>query len=833
MQPQYDPCDIETTAQQDWAHSRAFCAVEGQGGQNYYCLSMFPYPSGSLHMGHVRNYAIGDAIARYQRLLGKNVLQPIGWDAFGLPAERAAIKSGVPPATWTRRNIAEMRAQLQRLGFAYDWSREIATCDPGYYRWEQWFFLRLLERGLVYRKRAMVNFCPHDNTVLANEQVVDGRCWRCETVVEHRELPQWFMRITAYADELLTGLDHLDGWPEAVKSMQRNWIGRSEGAEVRIAIDGHEPLTIFTTRPDTIMGMTYVAVAAEHPLTMAAARSDPTIADFISSCQTGSVAESAMELMEKRGVPLPHVARHPLTGEPLPIYAANFVVMGYGSGAIMAVPAHDSRDFDFAKKYGLPIRQVIAPADGSAWPLDQAAFTEPGILINSPPWDGLDSATAKQHIIRTLAERRLGQARVQYRLRDWGVSRQRYWGAPIPMIHCRHCDAVPVPEDQLPVLLPEDLSPLENGASPLPALASFVETTCPRCGAPARRETDTFDTFMESSWYFARFCCPDQQQAMVDERVRAWLPVDQYIGGIEHAVLHLLYARFFLKAMRDTGLVQIDEPFARLLTQGMVLKDGAKMAKSKGNVVDPNALIERYGADTVRLYVLFAAPPEQSLEWSDQGVEGAARFLRRLWRLGHDLLAQENLLAQEPQQAPIAPGGAPAQLAYQAIQFTIAKVTEDMGTRRHFNTAIAAMMELCNTLIRLHADAAVPAMERNWVIRQGVRAILVMLSPICPHISHHLWQRLGEPGACHEARWPEPDKEAMRRDWVTMAVQINGRRRGQIQAPSQADEAAIMAALREEPSISRHLQGLVIQRVILVQGRLVNVVATTSAQEAV
>ena len=827
MQPQYDPKTIEKAVQQEWAHSKAFCAREDQGREKYYCLSMFPYPSGSLHMGHVRNYAIGDAIARHQRLLGKNVLQPIGWDAFGLPAERAAIKSGVPPAAWTRRNIAEMRAQLQRLGFAYDWSRELATCDPEYYRWEQWFFLRLLERGLVYRKNAVVNFCPHDNTVLANEQVLDGRCWRCETLVEHRELPQWFMRITAYADELLADLEHLEGWPDAVRAMQRNWIGRSEGAEVQIPIDGAEPLTIFTTRPDTIMGMTYVAVAAEHPLTLAAAQNDRAIADFVASCRAGSIAESALELMEKRGVPLPHVARHPLTDEALPIYAANFVLMSYGSGAIMAVPAHDTRDHEFARTYGLPIRQVIAPADGSTWPMEQGAYTALGVLVHSGPWNGLDSATARQRIVQTLEERHLGQARVQYRLRDWGVSRQRYWGAPIPMVFCASCGAVPVPEDQLPVLLPDDLSPRENGASPLPELASFVETTCPSCGQAARRETDTFDTFMESSWYFARFCCPDQNEAMLDERTRYWLPVDQYIGGIEHAVLHLLYARFFHKAMRDVGLVTGDEPFANLLTQGMVLKDGAKMAKSKGNVVDPNALIERYGADTVRLYMLFAAPPEQSLEWSDQGVEGAARFLRRLWRLAHDLLAQP------PQQTTAALGCEAARLAYQAIQLTIAKVTEDMGARRHFNTAIAAMMELSNTLIRLNADENAPRDERSWVVRQGLRAMVVMLSPICPHISHHLWQRLGESGACHDAQWPRPDQAAMHRDQVTMAVQINGRRRGQIQAPSQADETTIMAALQQDPDIVRHLQGLAIQRVVLVPGRLVNVVAISVAQEAV
>lgn len=827
MQPQYDPKTIEETAQREWAHSKAFCAREDQGREKYYCLSMFPYPSGSLHMGHVRNYAIGDAIARYQRLLGKNVLQPIGWDAFGLPAERAAIKSGVPPAAWTKHNIAEMRAQLERLGFAYDWSRELATCEPQYYRWEQAFFLRLLERGLVYRKNAVVNFCPHDNTVLANEQVVDGRCWRCETLVEHRELPQWFMRITAYADELLADLERLEGWPDAVRIMQRNWIGRSEGAEVQIPIDDAEPLTIFTTRPDTIMGMTYVAVAAEHPLTLAAARHDPAIADFVASCRAGSIAESALELMEKRGVPLPHVARHPLTGEALPIYAANFVLMSYGSGAIMAVPAHDTRDYEFARTYGLPIRQVIAPADGSAWPMEQGAYTALGVLVHSGPWNGLDSATARQRIVQTLEERHLGQARVQYRLRDWGVSRQRYWGAPIPMIHCPTCGAVPVPEDQLPVLLPDDLSPKDNGASPLPGLASFVETSCPGCGQAARRETDTFDTFMESSWYFARFCCPDQNEAMLDERVRYWLPVDQYIGGIEHAVLHLLYARFFHKAMRDVGLVTGDEPFANLLTQGMVLKDGAKMAKSKGNVVDPNALIERYGADTVRLYMLFAAPPEQSLEWSDQGVEGAARFLRRLWRLAHDLLAQP------PQQTTVDLGCESARLAYQAVQLTIAKVTEDMGARRHFNTAIAAMMELSNTLMRLNADETAPRAERNWVIREGLRAMVVMLSPVCPHISHHLWQQFGESGACHDAQWPRPDQAAMRRDQVIMAVQINGRRRGQIQTPHQVDEATIMAALRQDPDIARHLQGLAIQRVVLVPGRLVNVVATSAAQEAV
>ncbi|MBD3671225.1 MAG: leucine--tRNA ligase, partial [Gammaproteobacteria bacterium] len=633
MEEQYKPEQVEAQAQQYWEEHNSFRAVEDASREKFYCLSMFPYPSGRLHMGHVRNYTIGDVISRYQRMQGRNVLQPMGWDAFGLPAENAAMKNNVPPASWTYENIDYMRGQLKRLGFGYDWEREIATCTPEYYRWEQWLFTRLFEKGLVYKRTAPVNWCPNDLTVLANEQVIDGCCWRCDTPVERREIPQYFMKITDYADELLKGLDKLEGWPDKVRTMQKNWIGRSEGVEVHFGLaEGSEALKVFTTRPDTLMGVTYVAVAAEHPLALSGATNNPELLDFIEECKHQETAEAAMETMEKRGMDTGLKAIHPLTGEQVPIYVANFVLMGYSEGAVMAVPAHDQRDWEFAHKYGLPIKQVIAPADGSEVDLGEGAYTEKGVLVESGDFTGKTSREAFDAIAQALADAGKGCKRVNFRLRDWGVSRQRYWGCPIPIINCPDCGEVPVPENQLPVVLPEEVS-FDGVGSPIKKMPEFYETTCPRCGGKAERETDTFDTFMESSWYYARYTSPDNEQAMLDERAKQWLPVDQYIGGEEHAILHLLYARFFHKLLRDEGLVDSDEPFTNLLTQGMVLKDGSKMSKSKGNTVDPQALVEEYGADTARLFTMFAAPPEQSLEWNDAGVEGAFRFLKRVWAL--------------------------------------------------------------------------------------------------------------------------------------------------------------------------------------------------------
>ncbi|MGC9457766.1 MAG: leucine--tRNA ligase, partial [Halothiobacillaceae bacterium] len=610
MQEQYHAAEIEERAQAHWSETRAFEVVEDPTREKYYCLSMFPYPSGRLHMGHVRNYTIGDVIARYQRMKGRNVLQPMGWDAFGLPAENAALKNGVAPGRWTFENMDYMRGQLQRLGFAYDWSRELATCAPDYYRWEQWLFTRLVRKGLAYKKTAVVNWDPVDQTVLANEQVIDGRGWRSGALVERREIPQWFIRITDYAEQLLDDLRLLEGWPEQVRTMQANWIGRSEGVTLRFGIEDGDDLSVYTTRPDTLMGVSYVGVAAEHPLARARAESDPALAAFIEECTHTRVAEADMATMEKRGMPLGVDAIHPITGERVPVWVANFVLMEYGSGAVMAVPAHDQRDWEFARKYDLPIRQVIAPDDGAAVDLSEGAFVERGVLIESGDFSGLSSEEAFEAIANWLENRGLGGREVHYRLRDWGVSRQRYWGCPIPVVNCPHCGAVPVPEDQLPVVLPTDVE-MAGPQSPIKGMREFIETTCPECGGPAERETDTFDTFFESSWYYARYACPDQTAAMLDERADYWLPVDQYIGGIEHAVLHLLYARFFHKLMRDEGLIAKDqpEPFTRLLTQGMVNKDGAKMSKSKGNTVDPQPLIERYGADTVRLFMMFAAPP--------------------------------------------------------------------------------------------------------------------------------------------------------------------------------------------------------------------------------
>lgn len=859
LSERYEPQAIEPAVQRAWRSEGTFRASEDPEREKFYCLCMFPYPSGRLHMGHVRNYTIGDVISRFQRMQGKNVLQPMGWDAFGLPAENAAIENNVPPAEWTRSNIDYMRGQLERLGFAYDWGRELATCDPSYYRWEQWFFTRLYEKGLVYRDTAVVNWDPVDQTVLANEQVIDGCGWRSGAPVERREIPQWFLRITAYADELLEELDRLDDWPEAVKTMQRNWIGRSEGLAIRFALsDRSGDLEVFTTRPDTLLGATYMAVAPEHPLAVAAAASKPAIAAFLDSCRAQSTSEAVLEQMEKRGEPLGLTVDHPITGDPLPVWVANFVLMGYGTGAVMSVPAHDQRDWEFARRHGLPVRQVVAPADGRPADIDAAAFTEHGVLVNSGRFDGLDFDAAFDAIAGALEPEGRATRRVQYRLRDWLVSRQRYWGCPIPVVYAEDGAIVPESDERLPVELPEDVA-WEGVASPLRSLPGFTQTTMPDGSGTARRETDTFDTFFESSWYFSRFCCQDNDRAMVDERVDYWMPVDIYIGGIEHAVLHLLYARFFHKAMRDAGLVASDEPFTRLLTQGMVCKetyyrDGGgrrqyyrpedidveidekgraqaarlradgqpvtigpveKMSKSKNNGVDPQALIDRYGADTVRLYTMFAAPPDQTLEWSDSAVEGQFRFLKSLWRLTREHVAQ----AAQP---PDGPAASPEALGTMRrhIHETVAKVTDDVSRRYKFNTAIAAVMELVNHLSRFEgADAAARAVRQ-----EALDTVVLLLAPIVPHAATVLWEALGHAEAVVDARWPEVDEAALERDEIDLVVQVNGRKRAVMRVPADADKAACEAAALAEENVRRFTSEGTIRKIIVVPGKLVNIV---------
>ncbi|RMH60793.1 MAG: leucine--tRNA ligase [Zetaproteobacteria bacterium] len=816
MSERYDAHTIEAKWQARWASAGVDAASDDPADTRprYYCLVMFPYPSGNLHMGHVRNYCLGDAVARYKRMRGFNVLHPIGWDAFGLPAENAAIKHGRSPAEWTWANIAQMRAQLRRLGLSYDWSREIATCHPDYYRWEQWLFTRLLDKGLAYQAEAEVNWCEACHTVLANEQVEDGACWRCDTPVTRKRLRQWFIRITAYAEELLADLDRLSGWPARVVEMQRNWIGKSVGAEVRFPLCGRkDALTVFTTRPDTLMGVTYLALAAGHPLVQERAREDAQLAAFVAECARSSTREADIETMEKRGMPLGIEAEHPVTGERIPVWVANFVLMGYGTGAVMSVPAHDARDFAFAQKYGLPIKQVVAPVDGE-WDLAQGAFCEDGVLMASGAFDGLDSATARARITEWLEARGLGKARVQYRLRDWLVSRQRYWGAPIPVVHCPECGVVPVPDEDLPVRLPTDLRPTGAG-SPLADCDAFRQTRCPRCKGAAERELDTFDTFMESSWYMNRYTSPRNTRAMVDARAMArWAPVDQYIGGVEHAVLHLLYARFYHKLMRDLGLFTSeeggDEPFVNLLTQGMVLKDGAKMSKSKGNTVDPNALIERMGADTARLFTLFAAPPEKDLEWNDAGVDGAHRFLNRVWRLQHRLADW--------------PEGASDTAACKALRFavhdTIRKVTHAFEHGFAFNVAIAALMELANALQAF----SVAGVHARAVFREGLEALVTMLAPFVPHFACEMGERLGFETMATLRAWPEVDEAALARDEVTLVVQVQGKKRGEVTVAKDADRDAVLAAARADAAIAKWLDGMDIVKVILVPGRLLNIV---------
>ena len=817
----YNPQQIEAEAQSYWETHESFSVTEDPDKEKFYCLSMFPYPSGHLHMGHVRNYSIGDAISRFQRMQGKNVLQPMGWDAFGLPAENAAMKNKIPPAKWTYSNINYMRDQLQKLGYAYDWSREVATCHRDYYRWEQWFFTRLFEKGLVYKKEAEVNWDPVDQTVLANEQVVDGRGWRSGALVERRSISQWFIRITAMAQELLDDLDKLDGWPEKVKTMQSNWIGRSEGVNLDFTVADEadcspQRLSVYTTRPDTLMGVTYVAVAPQHPLALKAAEANAELATFITNQNQIKVAEAEMATMEKLGMDTGLKAIHPISGAHVPIYAANFVLMSYGSGAVMAVPGHDQRDWEFARKYGLEIKQVVEPeSEQDHCDLEKEAFVTKGRLINSGEFDGLDFAAAFQAIAVYLEDRDLGERTVNFRLRDWGVSRQRYWGAPIPMINCETCGSVPVPEKDLPVLLPEDIEIDESG-SPLGKLAEFYQVDCPRCGASANRETDTFDTFMESSWYYARFTCRDQGDAMLDSRADYWLPVDQYIGGIEHAILHLLYARFFHKLMRDEGLVNSDEPFAKLLTQGMVLKDGAKMSKSKGNTVDPMSLIERYGADTVRMFTMFASAPDQSLDWSDSGVEGSYRFLKRLWKqlMEHRPISLTNFgkleLSSEQKQ-----------LRLKAHQ-TLAKVTDDYDRRQTFNTAIAATMELLNAVSKF-SESQYGEFDQ-LVVQEALEFSVLMLAPIVPHFSHAAWSHLGHDGAAMDARWPMVDSSALEQDSMLIVLQVNGKLRSKMEVPKDIAKSDLEDLALSDEAIKRFTSEGTVRKIIVVPNKLVNIV---------
>jgi leucyl-tRNA synthetase len=815
MSTPYKPEVIEQDAQRHWAEARSFEVDEDPAKDKFYCLTMFPYPSGKLHMGHVRVFTISDVIARYQRMQGKHVLQPMGWDAFGMPAENAAIKHGVPPAEWTYKNIAEMRGQLNRLGYAYDWSREVTTCRPEYYRWEQWLFTKMFDKGLVYRKNSVVNWDPVDQTVLANEQVIDGRGWRSDALVERREIPQWFMKTTAYADELLDELDRMPGWPDSVKTMQRNWIGRSEGVELSFDVVGEDqPLTVYTTRPDTLMGVTYMAVAAEHPLATNAAEGNPAIAAFIAECVKTDAAEATLETMEKKGMPLGIAAIHPLTGEEVPLWVANFVLMSYGTGAVMAVPGHDERDWEFAKKHGVEIRQVIAPADGSEIDIQSQVFLDKGILVNSGSYDGMDYETAFNAIADHFEETGRGRRKVNYRLRDWGVSRQRYWGTPIPIIYCDDCDAVPVPEKDLPVVLPENVTVTGTG-SPLKDMPEFVNVACPNCGKDARRETDTFDTFVESSWYFARYACPDSDTAMLDQRAAYWTPVDQYTGGIEHAILHLLYSRFFQRVMRDEGLTDVSEPFTNLLTQGMVLKDGAKMSKNKGNTVDPQELINKYGADTVRLFMMFAAPPEQSLEWSDDGVQGSYRFLKRFWHAVVDHAA-----AGPVAKLGLAPLDDTQKELRRKTHQTIAKISDDIGRRSSFNTAVAAAMELLNAINRFEDDSD----AGRAVQHEALEAVVLMLSPMTPHICHALWKELGHETALIDRRWPEFDASALELDMIELVVQVNGKLRGRVAVPTDAGKDEIEKLALADDNVQRFIDGKPIRKVIVVPGRLVNVV---------
>ena len=881
MDPQYHPKAIEPAIQQEWAASRAFAAADRSPKPKYYCVSMLPYPSGKLHMGHVRNYTINDALYHFQRMKGSNVLMPMGWDAFGLPAENAAMANGVPPAKWTWDNIAYMKKQCQAMGWAIDWSREIATCSPSYYRWNQWFFLRLWEKGVVYKKTGMVNWDPVDQTVLANEQVIDGCGWRTGAPVEKREIPMWYMRITQYADELLDALDGL-GWPEKVKQMQRNWIGRSYGVEFTLPYtpetaarmrgggarreDGkteQSGLKVFTTRADTMMGITFAAVAPEHPLASAAARGNPRLAAFIDECRRGGVQEAELATLEKKGMATGLYVLHPFTREPVEVWVGNYVLMAYGEGAVMGVPGHDERDFAFAKNYSLPIRQVIQvddlPYSTDAW---QPWYEQPGVCVHSGRYDGLAQDAAIDAVATDLAGLGLGAKRVQYRLRDWGISRQRYWGTPIPIILCPSCGDVGVPDAELPVVLPEDLVP-DGSGSPLARSPAFYECRCPKCGGPAKRDTDTMDTFVDSSWYYMRYACPDAD-AMVDERAQYWMPLDMYIGGIEHAILHLLYARFWTKAMRDLGLIRIDEPFTNLLTQGMVLNhifsrrtakgaveyfapdevdvvqdaegritgarlkgDGSAvdyegigtMSKSKRNGVDPQEMIERYGADTARLYVMEASPPTDTVLWSDKGVDGAARFLRRLWKMVYDHVEAGPAARYGADPLPANLSSALRELRFK-LHKTIEKVGDDYGRRLQFNTAIAAVRELLN----LYTDLQDASLAARAVAQEVLEDSVLLLAPVVPHIASALWKELRPGTRLIDQPWPAVDPRALVQDSIEIVVQVNGKLRGHIQVPASASSDEIQAAALRSEAVLRFAAGLAPKKVVVVPGRLVNVV---------
>ena len=816
MQHEYKAKIIEKEAQEYWEKNNSFVVTEDPTKEKYYCLSMLPYPSGRLHMGHVRNYSIGDVISRHQKMLGKNVLQPIGWDAFGLPAENAAIKNEVPPAGWTYENIGHMKEQLIELGFGYDWTRELATCHPEYYKWEQWFFIKLFEKGLVYKKKAVVNWDPVDQTVLANEQVVEGCGWRSGAPVEKKEISQWYMKITDYADELLADIQKLEGWPDAVKMMQTNWIGRSVGLDINFKIDDTSSLTVYTTRPDTLFGVTYLAIAAEHPIAIEAGRNDQKIQSFLTECKKMETAEAAMETMEKKGIDSGIKCIHPLTGEEVSIWIANFVLMGYGTGAVMSVPAHDQRDYEFAKKYNIPIIDVISDISGYV-DTSNEAYVEKGVLINSGEFTGLDFDEAFQAISKKLSNISMGEEKTNYRLRDWGVSRQRYWGCPIPIINCAKCGAVPENLDMLPVRLPENVA-IDGGGSPLKKMTSFVNTSCPKCSGIAKRETDTFDTFFESSWYFARYTCVDQKDSILDERANYWLPVDQYIGGIEHAILHLLYSRFFTKLLRDEGIVKTSEPFTNLLTQGMVLKDGAKMSKSKGNTVDPQEMIARFGADTARLFILFAAPPTQDLEWSDTGIEGAHRFINKFYRLVTGFIDSKKEF--NCSKLDVSSLNEEQRLVRQKTHLALQKVGDDFGRRHSFNTAIATMMDLNNAISR-YSDVS----EQGMAIKQESIEIMVKcLSPVIPHVCHHLWFLLGGKNAIVDSSWPVVDESALVQENVQVIAQVNGKLRAKLMVPLNSDNEAVQNLALSDEKIEKFTKGKQIIKVIVVPNKLINIV---------
>ena len=819
MDEQYVPKVIENEAQSYWQNAQSFIAIEDVNREKFYCLSMLPYPSGELHMGHIRNYTIGDTISRYQRLLGKNVLQPIGWDSFGLPAENAAIKNKLPPAEWTKKNINKMQRQFKKMGYAFDWSREISTSDPSYYHWEQWFFLQLLEKGLAYKKESDVNWDPVDQTVLSNEQVIDGKGWRSGAPIERRKISQWFLKITDYAQELLDDIDQLDQWPDQVKTMQTNWIGKSVGAQIQFDLENStESIYVFSTRPDTLFGASFLAIAPTHPLAIQAGKTDKKVKSFIKEHSNRKVAEADAATQEKLGILIQEQAIHPLSKDKkIPVYVANFVLADYGSGALMGVPAHDVRDFEFANQYNIAIQPVVEPDDGSQWDYHEQPFTDKGILTNSKKYNGMKSHEACEAIIAALEKKKKGCAKTQFRLRDWGISRQRYWGTPIPIIYCKACGIVPVPESDLPVVLPDDLTPTGQG-SVLDQTPEFYKTKCPKCGKAAKRETDTMDTFIESSWYYARYCCNDQNQSMLDGRGNYWCPVDQYVGGFEHAILHLLYSRFFFKAMRDIDIVNSNEPFKRLLTQGMVLKDGFKMSKSKNNVVSPQGLIKKFGADTIRVFIIFAAPPEQDLEWSDQGMEGCHRFLKRLWQAAYQHLQQKQNLHSD-----ITTLSEEIQIQHQAFRSQLhqilSKINHDMQ-RQQYNTVVSGCMKILNLIQKNELNESI-SYELN---HEALRILLLTLNPIAPHITHHIWQAMGLEPSIEKATWPTVDLQALVKSNISWVIQVNGKRRANIEMPAETSKDIIETKALAHPNIQSHLTDKNIKRIIVVPDKLINIV---------